>query len=276
MARTEGTVTASVALSQQASVERIVLQTASGKVSPLLARGVEKLLREATFDSGCGGKTITLTFEFKNGEASSEPSAQSVVFVSPNTFWIVSERVRVPTKTAARQEIAPKLPDPVNVRLGQTPGSSKDAPLYVANVPNDGTWWTADHVLALMSAFIALMALGWSIRSIRNQHHRFEYETFISLLNYITESDRKFRDKYYAPMATTQVKADAVDEEGRILFNALEVLSLLVNNGTLKYGPIVSKLKGVVKYFDLYFTGDCAALSANKDSYKEFRKLVQD
>jgi len=89
----EGTVTASIVLSPRASVEEIRTQLASKteKVVGILIHSVEQAVREGTFRSSCGGKTITLVFDFKiAGQPSGSPK-QSVSFGYPNKFSIVTE-----------------------------------------------------------------------------------------------------------------------------------------------------------------------------------------
>jgi hypothetical protein len=89
----EGTVTASVVLSPRATVEEVRTQLASKteKVIGALIHSVEQAVRAGTFRSYCGGKTITLVFDFKiDGKPSGNPK-QSVAFGYPNKFSIETE-----------------------------------------------------------------------------------------------------------------------------------------------------------------------------------------
>ena len=93
----EGTVTASVVLSARGSVEEVRTQLASKteKVVGVLIHSVEQAVREGTFRSYCGGKTITLVFDFKiAGQPSGNPK-QSVAFGYPNRFSIVTEPAKL-------------------------------------------------------------------------------------------------------------------------------------------------------------------------------------
>jgi len=93
----EGTVTASVLLSPRATVEevRTRLDSKTEKVIGALIHSVEKAVKEGTFHSYCGGKTITLVFDFKiDGKPSGSPK-QSVSFGYPNKFSIVTEPAKL-------------------------------------------------------------------------------------------------------------------------------------------------------------------------------------
>ena len=89
----EGTISASVVLSPQASVQLITTEFASKtpKVTGVLIRTVEAAIREAVFRAACGGKTLSLIFDFKiSGHASDNPK-QSAAYGYPNKFWVVTE-----------------------------------------------------------------------------------------------------------------------------------------------------------------------------------------
>jgi hypothetical protein len=91
--KAEGTITASVVLSPQGSVQEISTdfksktQRAIGLLIPL----VEKSIVEAAFRSTCAGETVVLIFDFKIIGQPSESPKQSVSFGYPNKFWIVTE-----------------------------------------------------------------------------------------------------------------------------------------------------------------------------------------
>src|SRR4051794_6704594 len=59
-ARVQGTINAAVVLSSQGTV-----QTINTKGHPLFVPAVEAVIRAASFRSDCGGKTITLVFDFR-------------------------------------------------------------------------------------------------------------------------------------------------------------------------------------------------------------------
>ena len=82
-ARIAGRVTATVLLASDGS-----LQTkASGH--PLLAPAVEKAIRASVFLKACGGKSVTLVFNFVLGENfDPDKLPQRVSFGYPNQFWI--------------------------------------------------------------------------------------------------------------------------------------------------------------------------------------------
>jgi hypothetical protein len=81
----DGTVDVSASLSATATVQEI-------KVRPnLLTPSVEAAIRNATFKSDCGGKTVRLKFLFEfDGQPSVNPK-QFVTFEAPNKFRITSE-----------------------------------------------------------------------------------------------------------------------------------------------------------------------------------------
>jgi hypothetical protein len=99
-ARAEGTITAAVVLSPQASVQSVTteFQTKTQKTIGLLIHAVEDAIREATFRATCSGETVALVFDFKFAGRSSDVPKQSASFGYPNKFWIVSE----PAKPAVR------------------------------------------------------------------------------------------------------------------------------------------------------------------------------
>jgi hypothetical protein len=82
-ARVQGTINAVVVLSPQGSV-----QTMNTKGHPLLVPSVEDIIRTAKFRSDCGGKTVTLVFDFRLAGSGSQQPMQSVSFGAPNRFWI--------------------------------------------------------------------------------------------------------------------------------------------------------------------------------------------
>jgi len=94
VAAISGTLTTSVLLSPQATVQSISTdaKTARGAGAPLFVAPVETAVRRATFRPNCGGRTVVMVFHFEFGETVSYTPKQSVVFGYPNTFWIVSEQ----------------------------------------------------------------------------------------------------------------------------------------------------------------------------------------
>jgi len=101
----EGTITATVVLSPQASVQLITTEFASKapKVTGSLIQTVEDTIRGAVFRVACGGKTVSLIFDFKISGVAAESPKQSVAFGYPNKFWVVTE----PGKPTATGRPAP-------------------------------------------------------------------------------------------------------------------------------------------------------------------------
>jgi hypothetical protein len=99
-AQAEGTITAAVVLSPQASVQLVTTEfrTKTQKTIGLLIRAVEDAIHEATFRSTCGGYTVALVFDFKLAGRRSDVPKQSASFGYPNKFWIVSERAIPPAR----------------------------------------------------------------------------------------------------------------------------------------------------------------------------------
>jgi len=97
--RSEGTVAASVVVSPRGLLEelRTDFTSKTPKVTGALIQAVEASVRGATYRYSCGGKTVTLLFDFKIDGTPSENPKQTVAFGYPNKFWIVTE----PGKTAA-------------------------------------------------------------------------------------------------------------------------------------------------------------------------------
>ena len=91
--RIEGTVGASVLLTPQGSIHEVKTEFISKTptVTGALIQSVEQAVRGATFRQYCGGKTVTLVFDFKISGQPSENPKQSVAFGYPNKFWIVTE-----------------------------------------------------------------------------------------------------------------------------------------------------------------------------------------
>jgi hypothetical protein len=81
----DGTVEVSVSLSATATVQEIKLRP------NLLTQSVEAALRNATFNSDCGGKTVRLKFIFEFAGQPSVVPKQFVTFEAPNKFRITSE-----------------------------------------------------------------------------------------------------------------------------------------------------------------------------------------
>jgi len=89
----EGTISASVVLSPQASVQLITTEFASKtpKVTGSLIQTVEDAIRGAVFRVACGGKTVSLVFDFKISGVAADNPKQSVAYGYPNKFWVVTE-----------------------------------------------------------------------------------------------------------------------------------------------------------------------------------------
>ncbi len=89
----EGTITATVILSPQASVQLITTEFASKtpKVTGSLIQTVEDTIRGAVFRVACGGKTVSLIFDFKISGVAADNPKQSVAYGYPNKFWVVTE-----------------------------------------------------------------------------------------------------------------------------------------------------------------------------------------
>jgi TonB family protein len=92
-ARIEGTITVSVLLAQQGSVQQVDTEVESsfGQAKSLFGSPVWKAISEAKFLPECSGKTIRLVFHFHLMGTSAGNATQSVSFGYPNTFWIVAE-----------------------------------------------------------------------------------------------------------------------------------------------------------------------------------------
>ena len=88
-ARIYGTVTASVLLSSQASVQSIKteMKPDQGMRATIFVKPVEAAVRQATFRRSCGGQTVVMVFHFELGDK----LKPSVLFGYPNTFWILAE-----------------------------------------------------------------------------------------------------------------------------------------------------------------------------------------
>lgn len=59
---------------------------------PLLRPAVEKVIRGSAFLKTCGGKTVTLVFNFVLGGLDPDNLPQRVSFGYPNQFWIAVPR----------------------------------------------------------------------------------------------------------------------------------------------------------------------------------------
>lgn len=92
-ARAEGTITVSVFLSAEASVDLITAQFKSKaqRAIGILMESVEAAVREASYRGTCGGETVVLIFDFTIAGRPSDNPKQSVSFGYPNKFWIVTE-----------------------------------------------------------------------------------------------------------------------------------------------------------------------------------------
>lgn len=90
-ARISGSLTATVTLNPDGSVQRTVLETGSGSATAkrLFPAAVEQALRASAFRKTCGGKSVKLVFNFVLGEEL-DPNGlpQTVSFGYPNQFWI--------------------------------------------------------------------------------------------------------------------------------------------------------------------------------------------
>src|SRR5258708_1408186 len=89
----EGTIPATVVLSPQASVQLITTEFASKtpKVTGSLIQTVEDTIRGAVFRVACGGKTVSLIFDFKISGVAADNPKQSVAYGYPNKFWGMTE-----------------------------------------------------------------------------------------------------------------------------------------------------------------------------------------
>jgi hypothetical protein len=94
--RLEGTITASALLSPRGTVEKVTtdFSARSSKVTGALIRSVEDAVRGGSFRPGCGGKTVTLIFDFKIAGQPSDNPKQTDSFGYPNKFWIVVEPMK--------------------------------------------------------------------------------------------------------------------------------------------------------------------------------------
>jgi hypothetical protein len=78
-----GSITATVVISPTGSIQ----STLSGH--KLLSPAVEKALRASIFRKSCGGKSVTLLFNFVVGDGfDPEKLPQRISFGYPNEFWI--------------------------------------------------------------------------------------------------------------------------------------------------------------------------------------------
>ena len=92
VARIEGKVTASVVLGSTASAQEISTKVDANTKGHVLSDAVEGWIRHARFRPDCGGKTVTMIFQFKIvGQPKSDPT-QAVTFEPPNVFRITSEQ----------------------------------------------------------------------------------------------------------------------------------------------------------------------------------------
>jgi hypothetical protein len=100
--RAEGTITASVVLTKDASVDwfKTEFQSKAPKAIGVLMELVEKAIREATFRPLCGGETVSLIFDFKIAGRPADDPQQSASFSYPNRFWIVTEPGKLPGEGA--------------------------------------------------------------------------------------------------------------------------------------------------------------------------------
>ena len=95
MAQIEGTITAHVVLAPDGLVHSVTTQVSSKfeSAKALMPPTVEKVIRDGVYRSDCGGRTITLIFDFKIAGDSGNPPQKSISFGAPNRFWIVTERL---------------------------------------------------------------------------------------------------------------------------------------------------------------------------------------
>lgn len=92
-ARVSGTVNANVVLSSTALPQRVETNAATNAphAKGVLAVPVERAIREAIFNSTCGGKTVELVFIFEIGGVTNGRPKQTISYGFPNRFWIGSE-----------------------------------------------------------------------------------------------------------------------------------------------------------------------------------------
>jgi outer membrane biosynthesis protein TonB len=90
-ARISGSLTATVVLGPDGSIQNTVLDMglASATAKRMFPRAVEEALRASAFRKACGGRSVTLVFNFVLGEEL-DPNhlPQAVSFGYPNRFWI--------------------------------------------------------------------------------------------------------------------------------------------------------------------------------------------
>jgi TonB family protein len=92
-ARIQGTITVSVFLTTGGKVAKVETEAVSkySQAKSLLGTPVWKVIREATFQPDCSGKTVTMVFHFDLEGTSPVDRKASVSFGYPNIFWIVAE-----------------------------------------------------------------------------------------------------------------------------------------------------------------------------------------
>jgi hypothetical protein len=79
--------TSIIALSPGGSVQTISFEPATGAGPSLFKGEVERALRASTFASACGGRSVTVAFEFRLADVSPE-TRRTVAFQYPNRFII--------------------------------------------------------------------------------------------------------------------------------------------------------------------------------------------
>jgi outer membrane biosynthesis protein TonB len=87
-ARISGSTTAKIAVASDGSFQANV----SGH--PLLTAAVDHALRASSFHKSCGGKSVTLVFNFVLSDYYPDGRVQDVSFGYPNQFWILPQIVR--------------------------------------------------------------------------------------------------------------------------------------------------------------------------------------
>jgi len=86
-ARVSGTLTATITLAPDGSIQNTVLEM--GPRKSLFSKAVEEALRASTFRRSCAGKSVILIFHFVLATDLDKNSLpQTISFGYPNQFWI--------------------------------------------------------------------------------------------------------------------------------------------------------------------------------------------
>jgi hypothetical protein len=86
-ARVKATLTVVVHLASDATADAVSI---SGENRALFVVDVEKSIRRSLFNPGCGGRSITLVFEFVFGDAISRSGQNTYGFHYPNRYLITA------------------------------------------------------------------------------------------------------------------------------------------------------------------------------------------